>query len=59
MREIRGNYYIGVDLAIKLKWWQRFIVWLGFKKKWWDYSCAVVLEKEKDGTYKMINEYYF
>lgn len=56
---MRDKYYIGMDLAIKPKWWQRLVVWLGFKKRWWDYSCAVVCKKDEDGTIKVINKYNF
>lgn len=39
------KYFIGMDFAAKLKWWQRLIVWLGFRNKWSDYSCAVVFKR--------------
>lgn len=58
-KEIKENYYIGIDWAIKPKWWQRLIVWFGFKKRWWDYSGAVAWKKEKDGTFKVIDKYDF
>ena len=37
-----------VDVATKPSWLKRFLVWLGIKKRDWDYSCMVVIENKKD-----------
>ena len=52
----RIKYHIGLDFAIKPRWWQRLLVWFGFKKRWWDYSCAVVWKTDKNGNYIMIDK---
>ncbi len=40
-----SKYYMGVDLAFRLKWWQKFLVWLGFRNRWQDYSHSVVFKR--------------
>lgn len=48
---------IGLDLAVKPKWWQKILSFLGFSKWRSDYSCMVVFEKKKNGeiTFRDIN----
>lgn len=54
------NYHIGVDLGVRpKKWWQRFLVWLGFRNRWTDMSCAVFGEKKADGTFIVHDIKYF
>lgn len=49
MRKEIKNYQIGVDLAYRPSWWKRFLVWLGIKKRDWDYSCMAIWERDKNG----------
>jgi len=42
------KYHIGVDMAIEPNWWKRLLVWIGIRKKDWDYT-SIVFVKEKDG----------
>lgn len=55
MKDIK--YFMGVDLAFRLKWWQRLFIWLGFVKrsKYQDYSCSTVFKRHKDGTLEVVD----
>lgn len=53
-----GSYFMGVDLAVRLKWWQRFLVWIGFRDRWQDYSCSTVFKRHKDGTLEVVDINY-
>lgn len=58
-KEDLPKYYIGVDLAYRLKWWQRLLVWLGFRNRWQDYSASVVFKDKGDGTVEVVDVNYF
>ena len=51
------KYYIGIDWAIKPKWWKRLLVWLGLKKRDWDYSCLATW-KYKNGIRTLVDIRY-
>ena len=44
-----GKYHIGYDFAVSLNWWQKCLVWLGFKNRWTDLSCMVICKKKPGG----------
>jgi hypothetical protein len=48
-------YYMGVDLAYRLRWWQKVLVFFGFKNRWQDKSCSTVWKKNKDGTFEIVD----
>ena len=50
------KYQIGVDLAIKPKWWQRILSWFGIKKYRADYSCMVIGKIDKNGVLHIIEK---
>lgn len=56
---MKEEYFMGVDFAAKLKWWQRILVWFGFKNKWTDKSCSVIYKRQIDGTYEIVRCDYF
>ena len=51
------KYFIGVDLAYRMKWWQKVLVWLHLvsRGKFQDYSCSVVFKRKKDGTLLVVD----
>lgn len=53
------KYYLGVDLGFRLKWWQKVLVWLGFRNRWQDYSCSTVWKEKEDGTVELVDIKYF
>ena len=50
---------MGVDLAYRLKWWQKALVWFGFKNRWQDSSCSVVFKEMNDGTLLVVDVNHF
>ena len=52
---------ISVDLAYRLKWWQRLLVLIGIRKRsyYQDYSCSTIWKKNKDGTIEIVDINYF
>lgn len=58
-KEDLSKYYMGVDLAYRLKWWQRILVWFGFRNRWQDYSCSTVFKRRTDGTLEVVDINYF
>ena len=58
-RKDLNKYFVGVDLAYRLKWWQRFFIWLGFRNRWQDYSCATVFKELPDGTLEVVDINFF
>lgn len=53
--ELVTKYFIGVDLGFRLKWWQRFLVRLGFRNRWQDYSYSTVWKQLLDGDYELVD----
>ena len=54
IKEDLYKYHMGVDLAYRLKWWQKVLVWFGFRNRWQDYSCSVVWKEKEDGTLELV-----
>jgi len=50
---------MGIDLAFRLKWWQKFLVWLGFRNRWRDFSCLTIWKDNGDGTFTLANINHF
>ena len=53
----KEKYEMGIDLAIKPKWWQIILSWVGIKKYRADYSCMVIGKRDKDGVLHIIDTY--
>ena len=53
------EYKIGVDLAFRLKWWQKLLVWIGLRNRWQDYSCSTVWKKLPDGRLELVDLNHF
>ena len=55
------KYFMGVDLAYRLKWWQRLLVFLGIAKRsrWQDFSCSTVFKELQDGTLEVVDVNYY
>lgn len=51
------KYFLGVDLAYQMKWWQRLLVWLRLAKRsrFQDYSYSTVFKKLSDGTLEVVD----
>lgn len=56
-----SKYFMGVDLAYRLKWWQRLLVWLRIVRRgrWQDYSCSTVFKKHPDGKLEIVDVNYY
>ena len=44
---MKKKYFIGIDLATKPSLWKKILVWLGIRKRDWDYTCYVISHIEK------------
>jgi hypothetical protein len=40
------NYHIGIDYGYQQSLWKKLLVWLGFKKRDWDYSVMVIINRK-------------
>lgn len=59
-KEDLGKYFIGVDLAYRLKWWQKILVWLKIVRRgaFQDFTCSTVFKKRPDGTLEVVDINY-
>ncbi len=55
---LEGKYHIGYDFAARLKWWQRLLVWLGFRNRWVDKNCLVIMRKDDLGKMEVVDVNY-
>lgn len=56
---MNNKYQVGVDVAYKPNWWKRFLVWLGIKKRNWNYSCMAIFKIDKTGVRHIEDIRYF
>jgi len=56
-KEDLHKYRMGVDLAYRLNWWFRFLIWIGILKRneLQDYSCSTVFKDNGDGTFEVVD----
>lgn len=56
-KEDLGRYFCGVDLAHRMKWWQRLFVWLKIVKrsKYQDYTCSTIFKELPNGNYEIVD----